>query len=165
MTLSTVSRWDKYDGYVGNFRTSLGFDVDLETEANQVLPVGLDSSGFAVVGAGSGGIKGVIIVPVGKDINGVLLDGGINIMTGDICDVGKHGEITNFKLRSADGATLTAATAGASVYGHADGSTSHTAGTDGVYLGHMAEATRLIVNVADDPVTADLRSRVIVLED
>lgn len=96
MALTTVPRWDKYDPYIGNFRGTLAADIDLATQANQVLAVGLNSDGQVVIGAGTSGIKGVMIVPVGKDMHGVLLDGGTNIEAGDICDVGKHGEITSF---------------------------------------------------------------------
>src|ERR1700741_1069865 len=96
MTLRTKPRWDKYDGYVGNFRGALAADIDLDTEANKVLAVGVNSDGAVVIGSGQTGIKGLMIVPVGADIHGNLLSGGINNQAGDPCDVGKHGEITNF---------------------------------------------------------------------
>lgn len=227
MALATKSRWDKYDGYVGNFRGVLAEDIDLDTEANVVLAVGINSDGAVVIGSGQTGIKGVMIIPVGQDIHGTLLDGGINNQAGDPCDVGKHGEITNFFANPADGtyalvvtvgsgnytvtvngkvsgnipfgsnaATLEAAivavddnvvdadvtvsgtapnfsvvmpddstlapgtgatvTAGATVplagtnyYAHADGSVTAAKGSDGIYVGHTAEADRLIVNVLD----------------
>lgn len=97
MALGTKPRWDKYDPYVGNFRAPLAADINLETQANKVLGMGINSSGAAVIGAGQTGLKGLVIVPVGTDMNGSLLDGGINTEAGDICDVGKHGEITNFE--------------------------------------------------------------------
>lgn len=234
MALRTKPHWDKYDGYVGNYRGVLAADIDLETEANVVLAVGHNSDGAVVIGAGQTGIKGVMIVPVGQDIHGVLLDGGINNQAGDPCDIGKHGEITNFVpsdetndyvvtvtavsgtftvktvnpsgaantsgaiafggtnanvktgvvaaddgLGSADvtatgtapnfvvtlpdgwslaadaGATVAATpasadpAAGTNYYGHADGSVNASKGSDGVYVGHTAEASRLIVNVLD----------------
>lgn len=96
MALTTKPRWDKYDGYVGNYRAVLGVDIDLETESNKVLGVGHNSDGAIVVGAGQTGIKGVMIVAVGADIHGNYLDGGINNKIGDVQDIGKHGEITNF---------------------------------------------------------------------
>lgn len=227
MALATKARWDKYDGYMGNFRGVLAEDIDLDTEANVVLGVGVNSDGAVVVGSGQTGIKGLMIIPVGADIHGNLLDGGINNQAGDPCDVGKHGEITNFKANPADGtyavvvtvgsgnftltvngkvsgniafnavntavetaivavddnmvdadvtvtgtapnfsvampfgktlaagtgATVTAgatvATAGTNYYAHADGSVTATKGADGIYVGHTAEADRLIVNVLD----------------
>jgi hypothetical protein len=236
MALTTKPRWDKYDGYVGNYRGVLGVDIDLETESNKVLAVGHNSDGAIVVGSGQTGIKGVMIVAVGADIHGNYLDGGINNMTGDVQDVGKHGEITNFvpsdltndftltvvvgsgsftaKVKNAvtgvsqaiagvafnaansavktaivavddsllaasvtvtgtapnfvvtlpddyvleandASATVTtapatlAAAAGTNYYGHADGSVTATKGSDGVYVGHTVEASRLIVNVLD----------------
>jgi hypothetical protein len=139
--LSVKPRWDKYDGYVGNFRGTLAADLNLTTQANKVLGVGINSSGAVVIGSGQTGIVGVMIVPVGIDIHGNLLDGGINNLAGDPCDVGKHGEITNFAP-----STGTAA-AGTKYYAHADGSIDATA-TAGVLIGHTVEADRLIVNLA-----------------
>lgn len=225
MALGTKPRWDKYDGYVGNYRGVLAEDIDLDTEANVVLGVGHNSDGAVVIGSGQTGIKGLMIVAVGGDIHGNLLDGGINNNSGDPCDVGKHGEITNFVANPADGsyalvvtvgsgnftvnvngkvsgniafnalaqavedalnavddnvtgidvtgtapnfsvtvpdgstlaagtgATVTAGAtipdAGSNYYAHADGSVNATKGSDGVYVGHTAEASRLIVNVLD----------------
>lgn len=96
MALTTKPRWDKYDGYVGNFRGVLGEDIS-DNESNVVLGVGTNSDGGIVVGSGQTGIKGLMIVAVGADIHGNLLDGGINNSAGDPQDVGKHGEITNFR--------------------------------------------------------------------
>lgn len=148
MALTTKPRWDKYDAYVGNFRGPLAANVTLATEANRVLAAGVNSNGAVTKGFGAAGIKGLIIIPVGTDMNGSLLDGGINTQAGDIADVGKHGEITNFATTATDG-TQAAAIAGTNYYGHPDGSVTATKGVDGVYIGHTVEATRLIVNVAD----------------
>ena len=141
-------RMDKRDPYVGNFRAPLAADVNLATQANRVLPVGINAQGAAVLGgAGQTGIVGITIIPVGTDMQGNLLDGGINTEAGDICDVTKHGEITNFALTAADG-TQSAPAAGTKYYAHADGSIDATA-TAGVYIGHTVEADRLIINVND----------------
>lgn len=96
MALKTKPRWDKYDGYMGNFRSFLAADIDLDTEANVVLGVSGTSTGIAI-GSGTTGIKGLMIIPVGQSLSGNLLDGGINNHAGDPCDVGKHGEIVNFQ--------------------------------------------------------------------
>lgn len=225
MTLATKPRWDKYNGYVGNFRAPLNADAT-DIQKNAVLAVGVNSSGAVVVGASQTGISGLVIFPVGLDyISGALLPGPY---AGDIVDVGKHGEIVNFvpsvetnsfavhvtvgsgnitltvngqvsgniaynaiasavktgivavddTMLAADvtvagstpdyvvilpaGKTLTAGTgatvtpvsttptAGTKYYGHADGSVSSVQGTDGVYVGHTVEASRLIVNVIED---------------
>lgn len=115
--MGTKPRWDKYDGYVGNFRTVLAADVNLATQANQVIPVGLDSNGAAVLGgAGQSGIVGVAIIAVGTDMSGNLLDGGINTEAGDTVDVGKHGEITNFKPRGVVGSHAVVVTVGSGNY-------------------------------------------------
>jgi hypothetical protein len=225
MALRTKPRWDKYDGYVGNFRGHLADDID-ESDYNKVLAVGINGDGAIVVGSGQTGIKGLMIVAVGIDIHGQLLEGGINNKAGDPQDVGKHGEITNFEpsaitnsvavtvtvgsgnatvnvngqpatfafnaantaVKSAivavddgfdaadfavsgtapnfvvtapDDVEITAGTgttvapssadaaAGVNYYGHADGSVTASKGSDGVYVGHTVEATRLIVNVDD----------------
>lgn len=115
MTLTTKPRWDKYDGYVGNFRAHLAADIDLATQANKVLAVGIDSNGAITIGSGQTGIKGLMIVAVAADIHGNLLDGGINNQAGDPQDVGKHGEITNFvptKFTNSTVITITDATGG-----------------------------------------------------
>lgn len=95
--LLTKPRIDKRDPYVGNFRAPLAADVVLATQANRVIGCGLNSSGAVVFGSGQTGIVGVTIIPVGTDMAGNLLTGGINVMAGDICDVTKHGEIVNFQ--------------------------------------------------------------------
>lgn len=160
---TTKARWDKYDGYVGNFRAPLAADVTLATQANRVLPVGLNSSGAVVLGgAGQTGIVGVVIIPVGTNMMGTLLEGGINTQAGDICDVGKHGEITNFAPVAANG-TIGSPAAGTNYYAHSDGAINATA-TGGVYIGHTVEADRLIVNMVEVAAFADLEARVVVLE-
>lgn len=149
MALTTKPRWDKYDGYIGNFRAPLAAAVVLATQANRVLPVGINAQGAAVLGgAGQTGIVAVAIIPVGADLNGNLLDGGVNTGVGDIIDCGKHGEIVNFQLTSSTG-VLSAASAGTNVYAHPNGAIDHTLGADGVKVGHTVEADRLIVNVSE----------------
>lgn len=147
MALATKPRWDKYDGYVGNYRGPLAADIVLATQANKVLAVGVNSSGAVTVGAGQTGINGVIIIPVGIDMYGNLLDGGTNTEAGDLCDVGKHGEITNFAPYQPSG-SAPAAAAGTNYYGHADGAVLPSTGPGAVYVGHTVEADRLIVDVS-----------------
>lgn len=152
MALATKPRWDKYDGYVGNYRASLAADIDLDTEANAVLAVGHDANGAVVVGGGQTGVCGLMIVAVGVDIHGNLLNGGINNMAGDPADVGAHGEITNFNpYNAADPEDSPAPLAGTNYYGHPDGSVLTTRPDGAVYVGHTAEATRLIVDVSRTP--------------
>lgn len=153
MTLGTKPRWDKYDGYVGNFRGDLAVDSTTD-QANKVLAVGVNSSGAVVVGAGQTGVTGVMILPVGNDyISGQVLPGPI---AGDRVDIGKHGEIVNFAPTTISGAVFGQGTAAAGTvyYGHADGTVTSTKGTDGIYVGHTVESTRLIVNVIEHVGTA-----------
>lgn len=153
-SMATKPRWDKYDGYVGNFRAT--FNADITTDAaNLVLGVGLNSSGLLVVGAGSSGLVGIIIIPVGIDIHGYLLEPP---QAGDVIDVGKHGEIVNFSTTAfTSGAFLagTAPVAGTKYYAHTDGTVNATAtGVGSIYIGHTVEASRLIVNVDDHNLAA-----------
>lgn len=147
MALATKPRWDKYDGYVGNYRGPLAADIVLATQANKVLAVGVNSSGAVTVGSGQTGINGVIIVPVGVDMYGNLLEGGVNTEAGDLCDVGKHGEITNFAPYQPSGSAPSAA-AGTNYYGHPDGAVLSSTGPGATYVGHTVEADRLIVDVS-----------------
>jgi len=145
--LTVKPRWDKYDPYVGNFRAPLAVDATLD-QANLIIGVGINSSGACVLGAGQTGIVGVIVMPVGVDVHGYLLEPPI---AGNIVDVGKRGEITNFNGTDYGvagvglfSATVAAPTAGTKYYIKPDGSLTTTAGTN-VYLGHTVEASRLIV--------------------
>lgn len=147
MALATKPRWDKYDGYVGNYRGPLAADVVLATQANKVLAVGVNSSGAVTVGAGQTGVHGLVIIPVGVDMYGNLLDGGVNTQAGDMCDVGKHGEITNFKPYQPSGTAPNPA-AGTNYYGHPDGAVLPSTGPGAVYVGHTVEADRLVVDVS-----------------
>lgn len=147
MALTTKPRWDKYDGYIGNYRGPLAADVVLATQANKVLAVGVNSSGAVTVGAGQTGVHGLVIIPVGVDMYGNLLDGGVNTQAGDLCDVGKHGEITNFKPYL-PGGTAPDPAAGTNYYGHSDGAVLPSTGPGAVYVGHTVEADRLVVDVS-----------------
>ncbi len=147
MALATKPRWDKYDGYIGNYRAPLAADIVLATQANRVLAVGVNSSGAVTIGAGQTGVNGCIIIPVGVDMYGNLLDGGVNTQAGDLADVGKHGEITNFKPSQPSG-TPPAPAAGTNYYGHADGAVLASTAPGAIYLGHTVEADRLVVDVS-----------------
>lgn len=160
MALTTKPRWDKYDGYIGNYRGVLAEDIDLTEgtgEANQVLAVGTNANGAIVVGGGQTGVNGLMIVAVGADIHGNLLDGGINNQAGDPQDVGAHGEITNFKpYKASDPATSPAPAAGTNYFGHPDGSVLPTKVDGAVYVGHTQEKDRLIVDVSVEPTALDV---------
>jgi hypothetical protein len=162
MALTTVPRWDKYDPYVGNHRAPLAVDLVLLTQANRVMATGKNSNGAVVIGAGQTGVNGLVIVDVGKDINGDLLSGGINVQAGDILDVGVHGEITSFApwaVGVAD-ASQPAPVAGKNYYGHPDGSVINATGPGAVYVGHTVEKDRLIVHVQCDAPTRAIQDNV-----
>jgi len=149
MTLGTKPRWDKYNGYVGNFRAPLNFDTTAD-HGNKVLAAGVNSSGAMVIGAGQTGIAGLVIFPMGNDyITGAVLP---ELIAGDSHDFGKHGEIVNFAPTTYDvddGFVQGTPAAGTDYYAHADGSVNATKGADGVYVGHTVEASRLIVNLVE----------------
>lgn len=148
MALATKPRWDKTNPYVGNHRAHLAADV-AEVHFNQVLAVGKNSQGAVVIGGGQTGVDGVMIIAVGQDIHGELLDGGINNMAGDPTDVGQLGEITNFQpyVVGVAPANQAAPKAGTIYYGHPDGSVTDATGPGAVVVGRTAEKDRLIVNV------------------
>lgn len=145
MALQTKPRWDKTNPYVGNHRAFLAADVP-EALFNKVIATGKNSQGAIVVGGGQTGVDGVMIVAVGQDIHGEILDGGINSQAGDPQDVGQLGEITNFEGYRV-GAGIVQPQAGKVYYGHPDGSVLAETGPGATVVGRTAEATRLIVNV------------------
>lgn len=154
MALTTKPRWDKYDAYVGNFRGHLAADIDVD-DYNQVVGCGLNGDGAIVVGAGTSGLKGLMIVAVGTDMNGDPLGGGINNKAGDPQDVGKHGEITNFRpydiTKEPDDPTQPVPAAGTNYYVYPNGSVLATDDATATYCGHTVEASRLVVNFSDVP--------------
>ena len=150
MALHTKPRWDKYDAYVGNFRAPLAANVD-PGFFNKVVGVGLDSNGAVVVGSGQTGIIGLMIVAVGADIHGNLLDGGINTQAGDIQDIGVHGEITNFACFETSTKIDAPSEAGTKYYAAPNGSISKVSTGGGILVGYTVEKDRLIVHV--DPKT------------
>lgn len=157
MALTTKPRWDKYDGYVGNYRGVLGADIDLDTEANKVLAVGLNSDGAIVVGSGQTGIKGLMIVAIGADIHGNLLDGGINHKSGDVQDVGKHGEITNFVPSDLtnDYAITVVGVAGTFTVNVVNSKTGVTQETGTIAYDALAAAVKTAIVAVDDSLLAD----------
>jgi hypothetical protein len=57
-----MARYDKYDPKVGGFRAFLASDWDQDTDLNRVWPVGLNTSGQVVKGAGNTGVIGVCVI-------------------------------------------------------------------------------------------------------
>lgn len=121
-----MSRYDKYDPYVGGFRAPIFAAINFD-DAFTAYAVGLDSAGRVVLGAGQTGIVGVLIAHNAKK-------------AGDIVDVMTSGEIVEF--------TITAGTAGAAgtvYWGDPDDGNIVATATGNVRLGFTSEATRLIV--------------------
>lgn len=128
-----MPRIDKYEPLTGGFRAPLAAAIT-SGQVGAVLGVGLDSSGRVVVGAGTSGIKGVI------NPNEVMA-------AGDIIDVAQDADILE----------MVGLAAGVNVF--VDGATGVPAAGTGTLLntgpatagsakiGHMVEATRLVVRV------------------
>lgn len=125
-----MSRYDKIDPHVGNFRAPLAADLTsiAATGAGNPIGVSLDANGRVVVGAaGNTGIFGLLVTTENKK-------------AGDIVDVMRHGEIvemsgltagTTYYVNATTGALETAAPA---------------AGTNKLQAGRTVEATRLVVD-------------------
>lgn len=91
-----MSRYDKYDPMVGNFRAPLAAAWGTSEGLNKIFGVGLDTNGRVVKGAGNTGILGVLILTMAR-------------AAGEIVDIMTHGEIVEAAL--SDGTTgLTAGT-------------------------------------------------------
>lgn len=122
-----MSRFDKYDPISGGSRHTLAFDV-VTADVDDVIAVGLNTSGRLVRGAGATGVIGVIC-PTQVAVTGTRID------------VMRSGEIVDF--HTADGSNATAGTS--YLAATADGVVSITAG--GIPIGYTAEVDRLIVHV------------------
>jgi hypothetical protein len=57
-----MARYDKYDPKVGGFRAHLAADWTDPADLGRVWPVGLNSSGLVVKGAGNTGVVGVLVI-------------------------------------------------------------------------------------------------------
>lgn len=121
-----MSRYDKYDPKVGGFRAALAADW-VAGDINKLLGVGLNATGEVVVGGGTSGLVGVIVLTKARK-------------AGEIVDVMTAGEVVEFGLTSGE----PAATAGTVYYANTTTGVMSTTNT-GVRVGHTVEADRLIV--------------------
>lgn len=150
MALGTKPRWDKYDGYMGNFRAPLAADIVLATHANKVLGAGVNSDGAVVFGVGQTGLKALVIVDVGDDMSGHLLTGGTNVGAGDIMDCGKHGEIVNFQPSVISNSFALHVDAVSGTYAPLVNGTA----TAGIAFGAVDTALKAAIVAVDDAMTA-----------
>lgn len=121
-----MSRIDKYDPFDGGFRARLAAALPA-TDAGKLRAVSINTSGRVVIGgAATTDLKGIICpteaMPAGAAID-VMTDG---------------------EMGSATETAGTAFTAGATVYGHADGTVDDTA-TAGKAIGFTVELDRVVV--------------------
>jgi hypothetical protein len=123
-----AARYDKYDPISGGFRAPLNADW-LDADVGIPFAVGLNASGKVVKGAGTTGVRGVLVVDAkGKKANDI-----VDCMTeGEIVDVTSPTLVAGMRYGgvSASG-VIGAAGAGA-----------------GSEVGFTVEATRLIVRVS-----------------
>lgn len=129
-----MPRIDKLNPEAGSFRAALNADYTAPTVSGRkvgvVLGVSLNGSGRIVVGGALGAIRGVICLA--RDFK-----------AGDVVDVVKLGEVTEFGI-GANGQS--AAAAGTAYYATAADGTITATATSNHFIGHTVEATRLVVN-------------------
>lgn len=163
MALGTVARYEKNWPYGNTFDAPLAADFDTDL-ANQVVAVGLNSSGAVTIGGGNTGVIGVLCVPLGKNVlTGANLEGPL---AGDPVTVMKIGEIMNFRVvTNISTGALAAPTAGTKYYGLPSGLISATPVDGAVLIGHTLEllrgqgamaAARLHVYVVPTPLALDV---------
>jgi hypothetical protein len=118
-----AARYDKYDPISGGFRAPLNADW-LDADVGIPFAVGLNASGKVVKGAGTTGVRGVLVVDkIGKKANDI-----VDVMTaGEIVDVTTPVLVAGTKYA---GVAATGAVAATGV---------------GSEVGYTVEATRLIV--------------------
>jgi hypothetical protein len=129
-----MARYDKVVPKGGSYRASLAVDF-LPANIEKLLAVGHDANGRLVIGNGTSGIKGVLVLTkaykAGKRVDPMVF--------GEIVEFGPS---TAGKVPGVDFGV-----AGTTYYGHNDGTVDATKGADGVYVGHTVEPQRLYVNV------------------
>ena len=129
-----MSRFDKYDPVSGGFRAPLAALIAV-TDKDKVFAVALDNTGKVVRTGITTAIIGVICPTKA-------------MAAGDVIDVMTSGEIVEATFTVG-----TAFTAGAPVYGHADGTVNATV-TASKLLGNMVELDRMIIRVGAPAVAA-----------
>jgi hypothetical protein len=136
-----MSRIDKADPKVGNYRATLAADLPPQW-VEHLVAVGHDTNGRIVAGAGTTGITGVIcltkVYKAGKRID---------VHTaGEVVEFGPNDHTATGDAGTAD-AGVDLGDAGSAYYGHPNGTVTLTAGAGSVYIGHTVEPHRLILRV------------------
>ena len=121
-----AARYDKYDPISGGFRAPLNADW-LDADVGIPFGVGLNASGKVVKGAGTTGVRGVLVVDkIGRKANDI-----VDCMTaGEIVDVTSPVLAAGTKYAGVAASGVIAATG------------------VGSEVGYTVEATRLIVRVS-----------------
>lgn len=123
-----MSRYDKYDPKTGGFRAPLAADW-LAADINKALGVGFNANGEIVVGAGTSGLVGILVLTKARK-------------AGEIVDTMTDGELVEFGLTSGEPVS----TPGTVYYATATtGVLSAGAGAGKVRVGHTVEKDRLVV--------------------
>lgn len=123
-----MARYDKYEPYAGGYRALLAVDW-LAANNEKAVGVGLNANGLVVVGAGTTGITGVLVLGSEKGKKaGAVVD---TMTSGEIVEFG--GEPGSVYFSDAAG-VISKAPGGVVPAG-------------GVRVGHTVEAHRLIVRV------------------
>lgn len=151
-----MAKYDKYEPLAGGFRARLETALSLVNGSIGPVAVSHVSSGRVVVGdAGQSGLVGVFVKnvargPVGQW--GTDLHGGapnayapVGVQAGDVIDVMTNGEIVDLDKDDFP--------AGTAFYANSNGTLAAAGDADegAIYVGHTAEAGRLIVRFGARP--------------
>lgn len=141
-----MARYDKYDPISGGFRAQLAADfVPGSSNVNfgKIYAVGLNSSGLVVLGVGTTGYIGLMILTSMR-------------YAGDVVDIMTHGEITDINLVTPFDNFAAAAVAGLTYYADVAGGVGGltATATANKKVGYTVEAKRLIVRMGGSGLAA-----------
>lgn len=136
-----MARYDKYDPIANGFRAHIAADYP-DANLGKIYGVGLDSTGKVVIGAGTSGIVGILVVTEKPGVVGPLRQvSRVDIMT--------HGCVTDFG-ETADTPGVDFGTAGTQYFSDDEGNITKTAPTTAGdkywVVGTTVEPDRLEVN-------------------
>lgn len=140
-----MARYDKYDPVVNGYRADIAANFP-DVNLGKIYGVGHDAAGKLVIGAGTSGVKGILILTQKPGRVGPLRDvARVDVMV--------HGCVTDFGPTAGVPGT-DFGTPGQDFFSDAAGLISVTPAVGSTYIGHCNEADRLEVNVIPIPLIA-----------
>lgn len=140
-----MARYDKFDPIANGYRASIAANFP-DANLGKIYGVGHDAVGNLVIGAGTSGVKGVLVLTQKPGRVGPLKEvSRVDVMV--------HGCITDFGA-TAGNPGVDFGVAGQDYFSDASGNISVTPAVGSVYVGHCNEADRLEVNVVPIPLIA-----------